>query len=545
LIFGGIGVVVFVLMVKEVIRDRAMQQWPKVACTIQHTKIEPKQDGYAFEVSYRYKADGKTHVNTTYRTDYRESDHYADAEKLARRFPASSQQQCFVNPSNPDEAVLEVQSPAKMSAFLPLPLVFILIGGVFFYSVWFRRDRSSITAPSPTGPISERAVNSTGARIGILVFGIFFIVGASIMVFWTIPIERKMLASSHWRATRCKILSSRVRSHDSDDGTTYSVDILYTYKVNGASYTSDCYSFVGGSSSGSAGKVTVVQQYRTNRPATCYVNPDNPAEAVLKPGWSAEGLLPLIPAVFLLVGAGGLIGIYKYRRRKRSGENIWAIKRPGVETSIAAPHMMPIQKSITLKPAQTARVRFFGLLIFAIVWNGFIAIAYFVWRNSGSQLDICTGLFMTPFVAVGIGVVIGVIYSLLALMNPSAEIEVTPGQLTLGTQASVRWLINGRANRITKLTIRVEAREEATYQRGTRTTTDKNVFQIIAVTETSSPMQIARGEAKFQIAANTMHSFNAPHNKIIWSIKLAGEIPNWPDLMTEYALEVQPTEARS
>lgn len=528
-------------MTKEITKDVRMLHWPKVPCTIQSSAIEPQSNGYAFLVSYRYKVAGKPYVAKTYRENYTSSDKYSDAQKIQKRFPVGASSNCFVNPTNAAEAALEVQSPWTIAAFAFIPIIFILIGGGGLFYVWFPKKTRTSTGATDASPISERGVRKIG--VGVLLFGIFFLVGTAITLFWTIPTERKIFASKSWPATTCTILSSRVQSHSDDDGTTYSIDILYTYKVKGQTYTSARYDFVGGSSSGFAGKQKVVDKYRPHSRANCYVNPNDPTEAVLVPGWTTEGIFPFLPIVFLLIGAGGLIGMYKYQRRTQSNENMWAMKRPGVGTSSAAPHMMPIQKSIVLKPASTARVRFLGLLIFALFWNGFVAVAYFAWLNNDH--DVCIVLFMIPFVAVGIGVIIGVIYSFLAMLNPSAELELLPGALLLGTQATVRWQITGRSDRITKLTLRVEAREEATYQRGTRTTTDTNVFQIIEVAETTSSMQIARGEGKFDIPANTMHSFKAPHNKIIWSIKVHGEIPKWPDLNDEYPLDVRPMEVRA
>jgi hypothetical protein len=105
--------------------------------------------------------------------------------------------------------------------------------------------------------------------------------------------------------------------------------------------------------------------------------------------------------------------------------------------------------------------------------------------------------------------------------------------------------LKGRTDRISKLTIRLEGREEARYRRGTSTYTDRNVFAIIPVVETTSAIEIARGEVSFTIPHNTMHSFEAPNNKIIWEIKLRGEIARWPDVITDYPLQVLPAEVQA
>jgi hypothetical protein len=37
-----------------------------------------------------------------------------------------------------------------------------------------------------------------------------------------------------------------------------------------------------------------------------------------------------------------------------------------------------------------------------------------------------------------------------------------------------------------------------------------------------------------------MHSLDAPHNKIVWMLRVTGEIKSWPDIDESYALVVQP-----
>jgi hypothetical protein len=190
LIVIGLGTTVFVWVLKEVLRDHAMQQWPKAACTVLHTQVAPKADGYAFEVSYRYETNGTTHISKTYRSGYRVSNHYADAEKLARQYTVDSEHQCFVNPSNPDDAVLEVQPLASLVAFMLIPLAFVFAGGGLLYLVWFRKARSpSAFDSAPSNPISDQGVpgKPKGVRGGMALFAIMFIVGVVITVFFSIP----------------------------------------------------------------------------------------------------------------------------------------------------------------------------------------------------------------------------------------------------------------------------------------------------------------------------------------------------------------------
>ena len=60
------------------------------------------------------------------------------------------------------------------------------------------------------------------------------------------------------------VVSSKVKSHDSDDGTTYSPYIAYRYEVSGEEFFGDQLSFMGGSSSGYAGKAEIVRIVQEN-----------------------------------------------------------------------------------------------------------------------------------------------------------------------------------------------------------------------------------------------------------------------------------------
>ena len=57
-------------------------------------------------------------------------------------------------------------------------------------------------------------------------------------------------------------------------------------------------------------------------------------------------------------------------------------------------------------------------------------------------------------------------------------------------------------------------------------------------------MPLAQGSARIRIPADTMHSFEASHNKILWTLKLTGSIARWPDVIIEFPFVVQPGEGR-
>ena len=154
-----------------------------------------------------------------------------------------------------------------------------------------------------------------GAKAGVAFFALFFVVGAVVFYFFTARPLLGVLAARDWVPTHCTVISSRVQSHRGKDSTTYRVDILYSYEFNGREHRSSRYHFMGGSSSGHKGKAEAVRQYPAGAERTCYVDPRHPGEAVLERGLTHGMWFGLIPAVFMLIGAGGVIGALRKGRK--------------------------------------------------------------------------------------------------------------------------------------------------------------------------------------------------------------------------------------
>ena len=117
----------------------------------------------------------------------------------------------------------------------------------------------------------------------------------------------KVLAAKSWQPTPCTIVSSQVRSHAGDDSTTYSVEVLYTYTYNGWEHKSNRYQFLDGSTGGYAEKERIVRRPPPLTRTVCYVNPKDPAEAVLNGDFNHEYLFGFAPLLFVAVGLGGII----------------------------------------------------------------------------------------------------------------------------------------------------------------------------------------------------------------------------------------------
>jgi hypothetical protein len=388
---------------------------------------------------------------------------------------------------------------------------------------------------SVTGSTSESGRKARQGRFLIgCFFGVFLIIGLLATLFlFVIPVVQ-VIGARNWRPTPCVILTSEVRTHrGSKGGETYSIDVTYEYTVEDQRRVSTRYQFMPGSSSGYGGKKAVVDRLPPGSTATCYVNRRDPSEAVLERGRTADLFYGLIPMIFALVGGGGLFGVFIYKKKPRD-----PVPRPG----LSAPAPAGTSGGAALKPSASPGGRLGCSMVAALFWNGIVSV-FFTEMISGwihGKPDGCMTLFIIPFVLVGLGLIVLVGYCFLALFNPRPTLRVTPGSAALGDSVEVEWETSGNVDRVRGFTIVLEGREEATYRRGTSTSTDKSTFATIEVVRSSRGKDMRRGRVKLAIPADTMHSFRSSNNKFVWAFKVKGDIPRWPDVNEEFFFDVRP-----
>ncbi len=391
-----------------------------------------------------------------------------------------------------------------------------------------RTDESIVKRASKAG--------SPGCVVGF--FSIFALFGLAFLIpFFILPLARSLRAQS-WPAVPCTIVESAVGVHGDSDGDTYSIDVRYTYELNGRTYEGTRYKFFGGSSSGREAKQAVIDQLPPGTHAACYVDPRDPASAVIDRGVGLEYLIGLVPMTFLAVGVGGMAWSLRVWRRARHRPPPPAPAPPGGGFTALGPSSPAT--ATTLKPKMGPVGRFLGILFVAAFWNGIVGIfafhAYDGWR--GGQLDGCLTIFLIPFGLIGLLLLAALPYQFLSLFNPRPSLELDRGGLLLGATSTLRWSFSGWPGRIRQLKLTIEAREEATYRRGTTSTTDKSIFYRATVLETEDRLSIPQGQVQVSLPADLAPSFEAPHNKIVWVLKVHGDIRTWPDVNEELNLPV-------
>ena len=407
-----------------------------------------------------------------------------------------------------------------MAFFLIIPMVFMLVGFGGIYGVWFGKAKES--------KVVSKARNMKMGKGGLILFGLVFMVAGLVATYFflILPVVNTWQAKG-WSETSCEIISAEVESHTGDDSTTYSVEITYEYEFGGQRYCSDRYDFIGGSSSGYKSKQREVDRYRNMKSPICYVDPSDPAEAVLLRDFSMKNLIGLFPLIFVVVGAGIMIAGIRHKR----GEYAWLPSDDdGADDGMTY-----------LKPGSTPVKKLVLAIVVCLFWNGIVSIfvveAVTNFNADGFSMET---LFMMPFALVGIALVVWVMYQVLALHNPKYTLILKPEKLYTGTVGLLSWESTGNSTRVVNLSIKLKGEEQATYRVGTNTRTAKETFFEMDLVNTSDYTQIFRGEIGFTLPSDTMHSFESANNKIVWSIVLHGDVPYWPDVKHTYKIVINP-----
>ena len=313
-------------------------------------------------------------------------------------------------------------------------------------------------------------------------------------------------------------------------------------RLDDREYKANRYDFMGGSSSGYQSKQAIVSRYTPGSKAVCYVNPRDPVEAVLERGVTPIMWVGLLPLVFVFLGFIGLVSALRKRSNQAGFVTFLQDTRFPANAVLSQLTAAEMSAPVILKPKASPAGKLLATLAIALFWNGIISVflvqVFKNWRSG--HLEWFLVLFLTPFVLIGLGLVVAVFYFLLALFNPRPHLTVSPGVPRLGESLRVEWEVCGRVEALRALRVRLQGREEATYTRGTTTSTDRSVFADLEVAIVTSPQEMRSGSAAVTIPQTLMHSFCGKHNKLLWCVQVHGEIERWPDVREEFPVNVAP-----
>jgi hypothetical protein len=363
-----------------------------------------------------------------------------------------------------------------------------------------------------------------------VLFGVFAAVGAGMFYFFSYLPLHGVMTAGNWVQRPCSIVSSEVKvASTSKKSTTYTIEIVYDYTFNDIEYQGRRYDFSGGyASSGRSGKQAVVDKYPAGSESVCYVNPAVPSQAVLNRGLTSAMWIGLFPIPFLAVGVIGLLATAGILGRKKA-DVPW---QNGIDPS----------GPVVLKPQTSPLAKFLAMVFFALFWNGIVSVFVYMAVRSfvRGRPEWFLSIFIIPFVLVGLAVFVSAFYSLFAIFIPRPTLTLSRAQIPLGGRARLSWTFSGNPYALRRLRIYLRAEEKCTYRQGKNTRTEEHRFHNQTIFETQNQQEFPNGEIEIRVPADTMHSFVAANNKVIWTIHMEGEIPLRPDINADFPFTVTP-----
>jgi len=385
---------------------------------------------------------------------------------------------------------------------------------------------------------SSMGTQRAGGRGLFLVCTLFVAAGSGIFaILSAIPLWHWFSAQG-WETVPCDIVRSEVMA--STEGNAYRIDIEYTYAWAGESFSGDRYNFFSPATGDLLSKQLVVDGYPPGAQMTCYVDPADPGNAVLNRDFSPTYLIGCFGLIFVfaaLAFAAYARHAGAQRRKQRAGNDPPSPRSPdGFGRDAAA-----------LEGKRHSRIGCGVALVIAIFWNSILwATLLGIWSQHGAEaFDAVSILVLTPFVLVGLALLAGMGYFVLARFNPRPLLALSRDVLPLGGEGALQWSFRGNPARIHHMVITLCGQEKVTYSSGKTMVTETRDFSRTVVMDTTAPNKVVQGNATFSVPEFTAPSFDAPNNKIIWSVKVHGGIRHWPDVNEVFPIHVSPLPGKT
>ncbi len=378
--FALIGSVAFFFIARGIYQESRSFFWEAGECRIISSELTTKlseANPFHVSISYqliKYQSPGAVskaiygNLNKSYST-------FKKAYSLKRAFLPEKLVPCYYDFKNPIANVLRRGNPAKFLILL-FPSIFILIGfgGLFGGFVSFKPSQKSRVS-SRLGPVSWKI------KIIFLLLLAAGITASS--YFLVIRPYANLFEAKDWKQMNALVVKSDIKESSSDDGTTYAPDVIYQYVINGVVYYSNQITFFEYSSSNYQRSSDIVNKYVVGKEISILVDSSEPLNAVIEPRVPQLQLLfGLIPLVLLLIFYA-ILRSFKSTSKKNSlienGENtesaFWIPPRTLLRSNNSS--------NFALTPAVSRKTKFFGVSIFALIWNGGV---WFMWGHARMSL---------------------------------------------------------------------------------------------------------------------------------------------------------------
>ena len=404
-------------------------------------------------------------------------------------------------------------------------------------------------------------LGSLGEAVFFAVFLLFGCAGL-VLIFVTLVIPE-------WRANHvfveheCLVLDKHVGERHGADGVRYRPEIRIQYDVGGERNVVWTYDIRAAYSADEQAARNVIERFEKGKSYPCWHDPADPAAVVLVRGYSWWFWLAfVVPVSFMVTGGGGLI--YALMTWGRSAERRAARVKPAAASDRFDPArradrqfpFIPANGNITDSPGTTLAFRLPAArspawllalwLAAAAAWNGMVAPFAVMVVNGlvAGNPDWLMTIFLVPFLAVGLGLVVVFLRQLLVATGVGPTlVEISDLPLYPGRSYELFLAQTGRL-KIKSLEVLLVCEEEATFHHGTNTRKETHrVFQRPLCRQEG--FEVRYGEpfqtrCPVEVPAGAMHSFRSDHNEVRWKIVVKGHLAGWPDYERSFPLIVYP-----
>jgi hypothetical protein len=140
-------------------------------------------------------------------------------------------------------------------------------------------------------------------------FGLFYVVGFGMLGYGIWSAKRSTDAAS-WPTTEGSLTKVALDEHSDSDGTTYKVEVEYTYTVAGSAYSGSQLAFGYSGSSGREAHEEICAKLKSAKSVDVRYDPNDPASSALSFGIHRSIMFILVFALTWLAFIGGITLIW-------------------------------------------------------------------------------------------------------------------------------------------------------------------------------------------------------------------------------------------
>lgn len=403
------------------------------------------------------------------------------------------------------------------------------------------------------GLVTSQRRQGCAPALLLSVLGLSFLgIGGTALYFVLIQPLQRSLEAQNWVEAQCTITESFLESSEGNNGSTYRPAVRYTYEYREQNYSGSRFGFSDMYTSGHDSQKSRLGPYPVGAQVPCYVNPHQPTDSVIERDLDSSTLIPgLVVSIFPLIGFLILFFAWRSGPKKSALPSHSPRSTPESTARSLAPsdrsagmYALPSYEEGPKVHTSSPYLRLLFSIFLALFWNGIVSvfIGVFIDEWQSGSPDWFMGLFLLPFIAVGLGLLAFVGHSILGLFNPRMSIEISPHPCPLGDRIDLKWRIEGGSvDKVRSFDFTLSAKEVARYRRGTSTATQTHVF-FTAPLRSLQPveLQIRQGRFSFTVPEHLIPSLSLPNNEIVWEVSCHGQIDHWPDIKESVVLTVIP-----